>query len=102
MDIYKKVENKLTEIKNKVLLIKDSEDIENEKINHLKQNISNKINVIEKKFNNELGNFDNSEITINFKELINNLLSKIFSISLPNNLSNLYDTDKQLSSIILE
>ena len=44
MDIYKKVENKLTEIKNKVLLIKDSEDIENEKINHLKQNISNKIN----------------------------------------------------------
>lgn len=102
MDIYKKVENKLTEIKNKVLLIKDSEDIENEKINHLKKNISNKINVIEKKFNNELGNFDNSEITINFKELINNLLSKIFSISLPNNLSNLYDTDKQLSSIILE
>ncbi|WP_296880056.1 AAA family ATPase, partial [Thomasclavelia sp.] len=102
MSIYKKVENKLTEIKNKVLSIKDSEDIENEKINHLKQNISNKINVIEKKFNNELGNFDNSEITINFKELINNLLSKIFSISLPNNLSNLYDTDKQLSSIILE
>lgn len=102
MDIYKKVENKLTEIKNKVLSIKDSEDIENEKINHLKQNISNKINVIEKKFNNELGNFDNSEITTNFKELINNLLSKIFSISLPNNLSNLYDTDKQLSSIILE
>ena len=102
MDIYKKVENKLTEIKNKVLSIKDSEDIENEKINHLKQNISNKIDVIEKKFNNELGNFDNSEITINFKELINNLLSKIFSIPLPNNLSNLYDIDKQLSSIILE
>ena len=102
MDIYKKVENKLTEIKNKVLSIKDSEDIENEKINHLKQNISNKIDVIEKKFNNELGNFDNSDITINFKELINNLLSKIFSIPLPNNLSNLYDIDKQLSSIILE
>jgi len=102
MDTNKKVENKLGEIKNKVLLIKDFDAMEIEEINHLTQNISDKINVIEKKFNDELGNFKNSKITINFKELINNLLFKISSISLPNNLSDLYNTDQQLASIILE
>lgn len=102
MSIYKKVESKLTEIKSKVLLIKGSDAIENEKINYLTQNISNKINLIEEKFNAEFDNFDNGEITINFKELINNLLAKIFNISLPNNLSDLYNTDKQLGLVILE
>lgn len=97
----KEVEKKLSEIENATLFVKKTDDVGIYEIDVLKQSISNKINKIEKKLADELSDFGD-ETTVNFRELINNLLEKILSVPLPRNLSDLYNTEKQLNLIISE
>lgn len=97
----KEVEKKLSEIENATLFVKKTDDVGIYEIDVLKQSISNKINKIEKKLADELSDFGD-ETTVNFRELINNLLAKILSVPLPRNLSDLYNTEKQMNLIISE